>query len=265
MNNRTKLMTAAGGALLLAGVGGALALWSDNTTGDSLLASTGYLNVSIEEASTYVWDISKLCQPTATNGTTSGITWKDCSIGSTTPGPTPLVYDEDGIEVASGEALKAFKLVPGDEIRVVVPIDVDLSGQNIAAKLTASLGAVAYDGVDGSTTSVSADDQFQVTPRGIYGTYSEDNATNANAALTASASGTSTSNPTYYFQGKDDPTTVYAVIDIQFLDFDNGSTTITDGANDADGNNAADDEDLMEISALELISAINAQLVQVRS
>jgi len=264
MNNRTKLMTAAGGALLLAGVGGALALWSDDTTGDSLLASTGYLNVSLEDTNTYVWDISKLCQPTASNGTTPGIVFKDCSIGAT-PGPTQLVYDEDSNEVTT-DGLKAFKLVPGDEIRVVAPIDVELSGQNIAAKLTASLGAVVYDGVDGSSTSVTSNEQFTVTPVGIFGSYTEDNVTNAKQALTDSSSVTPGSVPTYYFQGKDDPTTVYAVIDIKFLDFDNGSTTITDGANDADGWNEENglDEDLMGVSALELISAINAQLVQVR-
>jgi len=260
MNNRTKLMTAAGGALLLAGVGGALALWSDDTTGDSLLASTGYLNVSLEDTTSYVWDISAKCQPTVTNG--AAPTWQDCSLATGTP--LQLLVDEDNNAVTTA-GLAAFKLVPGDEIRVVAPIDVDLSGQNIAAKLTASLGAAAYDGIDESSTSVYGYDQFKITPVGIFGSYTEDNVTNANAALTASKSVTPGSVPTYYFQGKDDPTTVYAVIDIQFQDLGLGNDG--KGANDADGWNAEDnlDADLMGVSALKLISAINAQLVQVRS
>ena len=74
MNSRTKLVTASAGVLLLAGVGGTLALWSDTADGDQLTAATGHLEVAFE-GDPSVFDISANCLPTAT---ATGITWLSC-------------------------------------------------------------------------------------------------------------------------------------------------------------------------------------------
>jgi len=169
MNTRTKLLTASGGVLLLAGVGGALALWSDAADGDALLASTGHLNLSVG-ANNAVWDVSETCYPHYETGY-DDIAWLDCSDPSVTENPADSVetdqqniyngtkvnppqlglvpVDKDGKPVSGPDAvgfvgyvfsddengLDQFLMVPGDTIRVAAQFEVDLQGQNIAAQL----------------------------------------------------------------------------------------------------------------------------------
>jgi hypothetical protein len=269
MNTRTKLLTASGGVLLLAGVGGALALWSDSTEGDTLVAATGHLDITIDTDDSAVWDVSPMCQPTAVvNG--AGVNWNDCTIlgdGSPTGtgkaiGAQLLTVDEEGVPVALGT--ESFLMVPGDIVMAAVKIDVDLAGQNIAAKLDASLDQDSLlSGIDSDDSTAS--DQFEVVPIGIF---EGATATLAGQAAQAAIEADQAANGTYYFVGDNDTQTVWAVYTVQFLNFtsdspgDNGAV-----ANDTNGISMGDlmDNGVGEISALTLLGAVKANLVQVRS
>jgi hypothetical protein len=288
MNTRTKLLTAAGGVLLLAGSGTALALWSDTTEGDSLLAATGHLDINIADDSAHIWDVSPLCQPSFTTGT-NDIVWQNCAVDGGTPAPLTKSATDDTMLLGTTK----FLMVPGDTIRVIAPVDVKLAGQNIAATLTANLvppedseNGRDYDGYAVTLVDGVPLDQFTVTPIGVYGSYALDNDANATAALTASISATPAA-LTYNFIGSDVDQFVYAVIDIKFNDLGvlpydlttvdvGGSydptlgkeqTLVGGGLND---NNGITNEDLMDngvgsIDPVVLIHRLNAQLVQVRS
>ena len=357
MNTRTKLLTASAGVLLLAGVGGTLALWSDATTGDSLLASTGYLDVVLDTA--YVWDVSPQCVPTvwnvgdqydgtvpgfnpsglepgvqglyyvpdtgyndsvaptvtagtvvtySTDGahyqvTAAGVTWQDCSgtggsprtsadagtggplaysvdyTGS--PDPTAEDYNADygTLLPADGVALGSteFQMVPGDIIRLVAPVDVQLNGQNIAAKLTASMNGTIQSacgtGIDGSSTAVFSKCQFSVQPIAILQESGPDIAL-ADTLAPGFVPGPAL---TYYFQGSDSgKTSVYVVVEVQFLNLMDSSAdgvvtanlkTTSPGLNDNDGMTIVDgvETDLMAVDSLSLINSLDVQLIQVRS
>ena len=266
MNTRTKLLTASGGVLLLAGVGGALALWSDSTSGDNLMAATGHLSVDITGQDSYIFDISDNCAPSI-NATTNAVIWNHCNPNGT-PAGTPQLLDRDANgnltqDTTSTEYITqpstAFKMVPGDKIRIAAPVKVDLFGQNLAAQLNATLdtSTLASIGVDPSNPSLGP--EFTVTPVGVFA------AAKAGVTVTDAQSVVSnaTGNTTYNFVSATASTAsqyVYVVVEVDYADISNQDT---DGANSM--NATASTTDLMDVDTLSVLRNINVTLTQVRN
>lgn len=250
MKTRNKVVgaTAAAGLLALA-VNGTLALWSDRVAGNDILASTGHLDVSMSDAQVY--DVSALCGPVIILDSAGDyFDWDDCAANEA----PRLAYsgDASGAGPVGPVDIADFLLVPGDVIRVAAPIKVELSGQNIAARLD-----VDFDGTAAAVTDPDGDGNDEVTL--VPGSYKLVKADNAADAIAASA-GTGTDS--YLFTA--DSSTgeeVWAVFDIAFDDEDVTGL----GYGKTAGSAAADADLMLQVGTMEIVSAISAELTQVRS
>jgi len=301
MNNRTKLLTAAGTVVLLSGIGGALALWADGAQGANLWTNGGHLEVDLLDASTKVYDISEFCSPSAAAANAAAALLEEgqdldpedfidleISVDCSTE---PKLMDRD----STGQALKPgegkageWYMVPGDTIRIIAPITVDLEGQNILAKLTTELlDAEAWEGPTGayswadvSSTGIKPS-QFEVTPVGIFA-----DAKWTVPLIAEATSDDSDAGGTYYFDSSmSGPTGVYVAVDVHFKNlggleivWENGEGKVKAGSGDyqdADGWNVTHKEsdvaaekdyrgdDLMGAKVWPLLHGIKAELVQV--
>lgn len=138
MKNRNKLVAGIGGAALVAGlVGmGSFALWSDSDTTDAGIVTAGTLEVD-----------------------NVGMFWDDIS----TDLPEAPIANVD-----------AWKVVPGDTLRLTVDLDVALEGENLAAELDISdlenalVDANVQDLVTLNATLAEADGTPVSPENGVY-------------------------------------------------------------------------------------------------
>jgi len=267
MNNRTKLLTAAGSVLLLSGIGGALALWTDAATSASVLGNTGHLDLTLSAANIY--DVSDLCAP---------ITNAAAIATDPTTAPGFTAKGSNGI-CATITDLAAYKLVPGDKVRVVFPVSIDLAGKNIAAKLTVASNTaqvvVAPSDTDQGAWAYDAENpahQYKLTQVGIF--TGADAAAALAAGLAADTPGASVTAPTYYLPGDAQP--LVAVYEFEFVNLSatanngvlmggNAAYGATVDANTYDPASAKAASDLMNQPITNVLNGLTFSLVQVRS
>jgi len=119
---RSLLSGAAVVGVMLGGASVSWSLWSDQTSGDGLTASTGHLNLGFDAADA-TW-----------TRTTGGYTTQLC--GPLNSGSTSATCTGDATTVVT---------MPGDTFQYVVPISVDLYGQNLAGELSVQFADTASE------------------------------------------------------------------------------------------------------------------------
>jgi len=279
MKTRTKVVTATASVALLALAGGTFALWSDTLVGNDILANTGHLDVTMTDAT--MWDASPKCQPEIVGG---AFVWRG-DTGHSSGATDPCSVDPQPVD---GQALDDWYLVPQDVILVAAPIQVNLKGQNMAAKLEVNFGTNdlvdpdnspgtgdEYYVTDGAgsafTPDIDGDGDDEITITGVQLVEAD----SAAAALAAYAT-PGTGDVEYLFTPANDSDTnndgeitdadgnsgVWAVFTVAFDDEDD---TGRDYGIFAADDPAEDDLDAMDIQAEQIVTAINARLVQVRS
>jgi hypothetical protein len=246
MKTRSKVAGAAAAAGLLAlAVNGTLALWSDNASGDDILANTGHLNVSMADA--FVYDASPMADPIlgVTGDADHVIQSVDHNAGL--DGIDGNADDEffwfmdrssDPVEQT---AIADWFLVPEDVVLVVAPVDVELLGQNIAAKLTVD------NGVGSADVTLTHDTGTYTFHVDGYGVVLGDD---ADEALAAYQSLTLESLPKTWLFTEGDVTPAWVVYRLTFNDVDTNGITAGDG---------------MDLTAQPVLDAVSVVLEQVRS
>jgi len=109
---KTTAAIVAAGLLLLGG--GSYALWSDTVDAPTINVTTGHLDLA-KTVESY-WDISPYQGP---------------------KGDGTFTYTDGSAHVIASAS--AFRFSPGDKVRVVLPVQADIEGTNLQAKLTTTI------------------------------------------------------------------------------------------------------------------------------
>ena len=117
MQTRTKVLVASAAVAALTLAGGTLALWSDSDTVDVDVTS-GHLDLLVDELT--AWDVSSFVRSAGGGEYHAGSEFE----------ATPAAVAID---------VETFKFVPEDVVRLLVPVDVDLLGDNLVANLDVTL------------------------------------------------------------------------------------------------------------------------------
>lgn len=222
MNTKSKATVATLGLGALVLSGGTLALWQDQATVSSAKISTGHLAVAVDSQTAY--DISDLKLQSTKTFTSSA---------------------DKQVDLAS------YSAVPGDSIRIVQPVTVDLEGDNLAAELgiVSASGATVAMADQTDDDDAVYDDWDGTEELTVSGAKLVEGANVAAAAADTAKAVDKTASGAYRFTANDDDKTFYAVYDVTF------------NWNDQVGGEA----DSAAMEAVATVTGLDATLTQVRS